>query len=169
MPGRIPVCGGEAQRYKLGIVIEPEPRANTATADKRPSFSLLQASCWLALVLIAAKAATPHPGSFASVPQRLITLLISSWTDVLFAVGCGAVAEVVVLVLGRWRRVVAIVRAIGLTFFAACAIYAVSAVGIFRYFSRPLTYELSGLIGNAAAIRSSVFARGSGSITMPSL
>ena len=125
--------------------------------------SLLEASCWLALILIAAKAVTPNVTEFANISARLITLLISSWTDVLFAIAAGALGEIMLALVRRWRRVALVVRTLFLAFFAICAIYAVASIGLFRYFHRPLTFELLGLVGNAGAIRSSVLER----ITLP--
>ena len=60
------------------------------------------------------------------------------------------------LICARWNRLAAIMRTCFLGLFAFFVLYAIAAVGVFRYFHRPASYNLLGLIGNAAAIRSSV-------------
>ena len=147
----------------MPVVIEGKRDATLTNSRKRRGASLLEASCWLALILIAAKAATPDTPWFPNPSARLLTLLISSWTDVLFAVTGGVIGQAVVVAFGKWPRVARITRVLFLAFFAACAIYAVAAVGVFRYFHRPLTFELLGLIDRAATMRSSVMER----ITLP--
>ena len=148
------------------MVTERKPAAPRDTDARRPPVSLLQASCWLALILIVAKAVTPDASSFAGFSGRVVTLLISSWTDVLFAIGLGALGEIIVALVRRSHRAATIIRGLFLAVFALCAIYAVAAVGLFRYFHRPLTYELFGLIGNTATIRSSVMERITGAIAV---
>ena len=129
--------------------------------DKQPrgSISPVHASAWLAVVLIAAKAATWNEPWWPNLPQRLLELLMSSWTDASFALVCGAVGEAVARIVGRSRRAASITRGVFVAFFAACAFYAVVAVGLFRYFNRPLTFPMLGLIGDAAAVRSSIAER----------
>ena len=129
----------------------------------RPRGSLLIASCWLAVILVAAKAACGEIPWLPHLPARLLTLIASSFSDVLFALALGVIAQVSLLLVRRWRRVAAVVRAGFLAFFAACAAYAVAAVGLFHYFRRPLTAALLGMIGNAATVRSSIVER----ITLP--
>ena len=68
-----------------------------------------------------------------------------------------------VAAVARWARLAVVMRATFLLLYAFFAAYAVMAVGLFRYFNRPLTYDLLGLVGNAAAIRSSLAER----ITLP--
>ncbi|MDQ6655066.1 MAG: hypothetical protein M3Y80_04550, partial [Verrucomicrobiota bacterium] len=110
---------------------------------KRASLSVLAAACWLALFLVVAKTAGsdlpwwPEPGS------RLGIVVAGSFTDVLFALGFGLFAAAVVLVSGRGAGAL---RVLSLVLFAICALYAVIAAGVFRFFHRPLTYELLGLI-----------------------
>lgn len=124
--------------------------------------SLLQASCWLALILLLAKAATAGAW-FPNPAARLLVLIASSYRDLLFALGCGLVGEFALWLVRNSRTSSAFVRAFGLGLFALFAGYAVAAIGLFRYFNRPVTYELLTLVGNAAAVRSSIFSR----ITVP--
>ncbi len=84
---------------------------------------------------------------------------MSSWTDVLFALVCGTLGELAVRTISRARRVAALIRGAFLAFFAICALYSVAAIGLFHYFNRPITFELLGLIGNAAVVRSSIIDR----------
>ena len=84
---------------------------------------------------------------------------MSSWTDVVFALAAGAIGEALVRTTRRWPRLGFVLRSVFIIFFALCALYAVAAVGLFRYFNRPLTFQMLGLIGDASAVRSSVTAR----------
>ncbi len=129
--------------------------AHNLPSQRRP-ISLLNASCWLALILILAKAATWDKPWFPQLPTRLLGLLMSSWADALFAVGFGLLGEILLRATQRWKIISAFLRAVFLFFFAACAIYGIAAVGLFRYFNRPATFELFGLVGNATAVRSSI-------------
>ena len=88
---------------------------------------------------------------------------MSSWTDALFAIVCGLVGAFAVRATQRWSNVAAVLRGVFLGFFALCAIYGVAAVGLFRYFNRPVTFGVLGLIGNATAVRSSIAER----LTLP--
>ncbi len=119
---------------------------------------MLWAGCWLALFLVTAKALSGDIPWWPNLPARLLTLVASSWRDVFFALICGALGELVARVF-RSHRSARIVRTGFLFFYTACAFYAVGAIGVFRYFNRPLTYDLFGLIGNAAAVRSSIMER----------
>ncbi|MGI8819951.1 MAG: sulfatase family protein [Chthoniobacterales bacterium] len=122
--------------------------------------SLLSAACWLALFLVVAKTAASELPWWPGLPTRLVTVVAASFSDVLFALTAGFAAAATVFAFGRGRRLTTtIVHAAGMTLFAVCAAYAVVALGVFRYFHRPLTYELLGLIGNLAAVRSSIAAQ----------
>lgn len=142
----------------MGVQSEGE-RTRKIAAEPRRDLSLLRASCWLALFLVAAKAATWTERKFPGLTTRLLELLMSTWTDVLFALCCGALAELVIFTLPRRSRTATFVRGTVIGFFALCALYGVAAVGLFHYFNRPLTFELLGLIGNAAVVRSSIWQR----------
>ena len=123
------------------------------------SASLLQASCWLALLLIVAKAFSWTDAWESGVATGLVTLAMASWTDVLFALGCGAVGEAVVWLVRRHRRLATIVRGSFIALLTLFAVYGIVAVGVFHYFMRPLTFELLTMIGNAATVRSSIAER----------
>ncbi|MFN2475040.1 MAG: sulfatase [Chthoniobacterales bacterium] len=110
----------------------------------------MSATCALALVLVFAKAASD---------SRAITIVASSYRDLFFAVCAGAIAAAVLSLARRWNVGAAIVRSLALVIFALFAGYAIAAVGLFRYFHRPVTYDLLTLVGNAAAVRSSIFQR----------
>lgn len=120
---------------------------------------MLRAGCWLACFLVVAKALTPDLRWWPGLPSRLLIVLASSWSDALFALVCGGIGELALLAVRRWPRVAAVTRAGFLILFAFFAVFAVAAIGLFRYFHRPGTYNLLGLIGNAAAIRSSIAER----------
>jgi hypothetical protein len=96
------------------------------------------------LVLIAAKAVTPLETWHRDSHGPLLTLLTSSWSDVLFALGSGVIGELAVLLVRRWRRVATTIRVLILGFFALCAVYAVAAIGLFRYFSGRSPMSWSG-------------------------
>ena len=89
----------------------------------------------------------------------MLAVASASFHDVLFAVTCGAIGELLVLLARRWPPVASCLRLLFVAFFAICAAYAVAAVGLFKYFNRPLTFELLTLVQNAAMIRSSVAER----------
>lgn len=124
---------------------------------------MLRAGFWLALLLIVAKAATLGLPALSDLPRSALTLLMASWSDALFALSCGTIGEVVLRILRRWPRLSAAVRAVLLGLFALCAAYAVASVGLFRYFNRPLTFQMLTLVDNAAIMRSSILER----ITVP--
>ena len=141
-------------------MIEPES-SHALTSHPRGSAApsgLLRASLLLAVCLVATKACSadfawwPKPGA------GLLMLIAASWSDVLFALACGLIGELVWLVTRR-SRLAGVVRVTVLLVYAFFAMYAVAAIGLFRYFNRPLTYDLLGMVGNGAAIRSSLFAR----------
>lgn len=122
--------------------------------------SLIAASCWLALFLVVAKAFSWRDSWVQEFGQGAATLLASSWTDVLFALGCGVAGQLVTLVAGlSSKRAAALVRRSFLALFVVFAIYGFVSIGLFRYFTRPLTFQLLTLVANAAAIRSSVAER----------
>ena len=128
-------------------------RLNIATAP-RDHVSLLRAGLWLALVLVGAKAAVViQPYSH----YPLLRLPEVSYTDVIFALTLGALTGLAVRAAARQRP--AFAHALSgaiLGIFTLCAIYAVVSVGVFGYFLRPLTYDLIGLVSDAAAVRSSI-------------
>jgi arylsulfatase A-like enzyme len=124
---------------------------------------LLRAGSWLACFLVAAKALSPNLAWWPDLLERLDILLASSWSDALFALACGAMGELILLTCARSNRLTGIVRSGFLVVYALFVVYAVAAIGVFRYFHRPATYNLLELIGNAAAIRSSIGQR----ITFP--
>ncbi|MEP6809663.1 MAG: sulfatase [Chthoniobacterales bacterium] len=126
-------------------------------AGVRPD--LLAAGCWLAIFLVAAKAFSGDIPWWPGLTERLLSLIASSWSDVLFALAVGLVGEIVVRALSRWQKLARLLQGAVLIFLVLAAFYAVIAVGIFQYFKRPLTYQLIGLVGNAAAIRSSIWER----------
>src|SRR3954452_15542998 len=121
-------------------------RGNVGRSERAP-VSLLQASCWLALILVITIAVTL--GGRWYLPQRFWVLAMAAWTDVLFAIACGVIAEATVRAVQRWSRVATALRALFLALFALFAGYGVAAIGLYRYFNRPLTFQVLGLIGNA--------------------
>ncbi|MDQ2919873.1 MAG: sulfatase-like hydrolase/transferase [Verrucomicrobiota bacterium] len=146
-------------RGLLALLVIEGVYLRSGEQQKKSGISLLGASAWLALLLIATKAATwdkPWLGHFF---ERLLGLLMSSWTDVLFALACGVIGTATVFVLQKLPRAAAIARGFFLGFFALCALYGVASIGLFRYFNRPITFELFAMIGNATAVRSSIFDR----------
>lgn len=124
-----------------------------------PLATLWPATGLLAVILVVAKAASGTAAWFPDVPVRLLAVLASSWADVFFALVCGAIGEITLRMLARSRRGTAIAWTLFYTIFAIFAAYAVAAVGLFRYFNRPLTYDLLGLVGNAVTVRSSIAER----------
>jgi uncharacterized membrane protein (Fun14 family) len=126
----------------------------------RRAGSLIQASCWLALLLIVAKACSwTEAWEEDGVAGGLMTLVMASWTDVLFALGWGALGEGVVWLVRRHLRMAAILRGIFIGLLTVFAVYGIVGVGVFHYFMRPLTFELLTMVGNAATVRSSIAER----------
>ena len=131
------------------------------TRSQRPLTprSLLWASGWLAIFLIAGKAAS---GGIVWWPQPaggVASLAAASWSDALFALACGVAGALALRLLARWPRGAKALRIGLLVLFTILALYAFVAAGIFQYFHRPLTLDLLGLIGNANAVRSSIAER----------
>ncbi len=135
----------------------------TTAAKPANALTVISASCWLAVFLIVAKACSGIVPWWPQLPRRVVTLVASSWSDVLFALGCGLLGALVVRGLTRWPRIASIARVIVLILFTAFVVYGVATVGLFRYFHRPLTFEMFGMVGNAGAIRSSLWER----VTLP--
>ena len=126
----------------------------------RAPVSLLRAALWLAVVLAGAKAVLlGAPRS----PRWLLDLVAVSFQDVLLAAAMGAVAEVAARAAAGRPALARVVRGVVLAFFTVCAFYVVLAVGIYQYFSRPLSYDLLRLVRNAATIQSSISER----LTLP--
>ena len=121
------------------------------------SGSLLRVSCWLALLLVIAKALSWNDAQARDF--SLVTVFTASWSDALFALVCGAIGELTLWLLSRWPRAAETARRVYLGFYALFAGYAFAAIGIFKYFNRPLTFPLLTLISNAAAVRSSIAER----------
>ena len=118
--------------------------------------SPLQTSVWLALVLIAVKAAALG----ALRPAYPMTKApMATAKDVLFALCAGLTVELVVRALHRWPSAARGVSHAFVVFCAACSIYAVIALGVFDYFGRQLTYDMLLLIKDAGAVRSSITER----------
>ena len=140
------------------MTAQTQPTSQSGGARSKP-LSLLTAAAWLAVLLIVAKAITPALPSLSDLPRRLLTFVMATWSDVLFALICGALGEIGLFVAQRSRRARAIVYYAFLVVFAVFAAYSVAAVGLFRYFNRPLTFDLLGMIGNAGAVRSSIAER----------
>lgn len=119
-------------------------------------FSPLRAALWLALVLVAAKAALFFDPEleFVGTPldaSAVLGLAMVSCKDVLFALCAGLLGE------GLWRlRRDRLVRHLLVGAYAVCALYAVIALGVFRYFNRPLSYDLIRFMHGGAAAWSSV-------------
>lgn len=132
--------------------MKPPPAANRSS-------SLFQASGWLALLLIAAKALSWTDAWERGLTNGAVTLAMASWTDALFALACGAVGDAFVWLLRRNPRRTSIFRRSFVALLTVFAIYGVAGVGVFHYFTRPLTYELLTMIGNAATVRSSIAER----------
>lgn len=125
-------------------------RAENETA--RRSVSLTQTSCWLAVILVICKAITLGPAELWKLPM-------ASCADVLFALVCGAMGELLAGLFAKWKRAAALVRGVFVALFALFAAYGVAAIGLFNYFQRPLTIYVLALIRNASVVRSSIFAR----------
>lgn len=127
-----------------------------AAKPERVPVSPLRAALWLALVLVGAKAVLLEmPRSW----RWVLDLAAVSFQDVLFAVALGVVAEIAARAAARWPALERSARGAALAVFTLCAFYVVLAVGIFQYFSRPLTYDLLSLVRNAATIQSSISER----------
>jgi arylsulfatase A-like enzyme len=122
----------------------------------RAPVSLLRAGLWLAALLVGAKAVLLDP------PRSwrwALDLAAVSLQDVLFALAAGAAGELAARAASRQPVLARVARGTALGFLTFCAFYTVLAVGVFQYFSRPLSYDLLLLVRNAAAIQSSVAER----------
>ena len=140
-------------------MIESKRADQKQRAPQATQLPLLGASCWLAVVFVLAKAVSGDIPWLPHFPARLLTLVACSWADVLFALSCGAIAELALLLTRRSARGRAVVTTSVLALFTVFAWYAVAAIGLFHYFNRPLTFDLLGLVGNAAVIRASILER----------
>ena len=153
-----------------GQKIEVQPTSDRVSKLEAPAgdyrltdqpLALLRASFWLALILVVTKAFSGHIDWWPGFPARLLTLVASSWSDVLFALAWGVFGVAVTLMLRRWRRMAALAHGVLLALFTLFALYAVAAIALFRHFNRPLTYDLVWLINtvSVAALQSSIEAR----------
>ena len=124
--------------------------------DRTHHFSPLRASLWLALVLVAAKAVLFFEPQLALAGVKVkgpaaFGLAMVSCKDVLFALCAGLAGE------GVWRLSRGrMMRAALVSGYAACALYAVIALGVFKYFHRPLSYDLMRFMRGGVAAWSSV-------------
>jgi hypothetical protein len=140
----------------IGTTGETERAEDTLRQRASP----LRLGLWLALVLVAAKAAllgAPRSGKWP------LDLAMASFMDVLFALAIGAVGEIGVRATARHAMIARTVRYTLLGLYLFSAGYSVVAVGVFEYFGRPLNYDLLRLVGNIRVIQSSIAER----ITVP--
>ncbi|MBI5688437.1 MAG: sulfatase [Verrucomicrobia bacterium] len=131
---------------------KPSGDPSSAAKPEHAPVSTLRAALWLAALLVGAKAVLLDP------PRSwrwVLDLAAVSFQDMLFALALGTVAEIA----ARGTALARVVRCVTLAVFTLCAFYVVLAVGIYQYFSRPLTYDLLSLVRNAATIQSSVSER----------
>ncbi|MCX6910036.1 MAG: sulfatase, partial [Verrucomicrobia bacterium] len=89
----------------------------------------------------------------------VLDLAAVSFQDMLFALAAGAVGEIATRTTARRPAFARAVCGMVLGFFTFCAFYTVLAVGVFQYFSRPLSYDLLVLVRNVATIQSSIAER----------
>ena len=116
----------------------------------------MQASILFVAVLLITKAV------LLGVPQSpgwIVTLAVVSFRDLLFALATGFVGEAAVFAAGRHRALARAIRRGFLGFLTLCVAYSVVSVGVFRYFLRPLSYDLLRMVSDAAAMQSSIAER----------
>jgi arylsulfatase A-like enzyme len=115
-------------------------------------------TAWLALALVAAKAA--HWSAPTLTREGLSSwgrdIAASAHADVLFALGVFAVAEMALVLSARWPRSQRILYRVFVVFGVACVVYAVASIQIFAYLRSPLTYPLLYLAGDMGTMRSSL-------------
>lgn len=123
-----------------------------------PTLAVSWASLWLAIFLVAAKGFSLRFDD-ESAWGKLLFLVAAAASDILFAGACGLFAAALCWLWKRSRRGSRLLWAALLFLFAFFVFYAVVAIGLYRYFNRPLTFDLLGLVGNAESIRSSIAER----------
>jgi arylsulfatase A-like enzyme len=128
-----------------------------------PPISLLWPGLLLAVILVAAKAATFERAWHPHFASRVFLLVMASASDVCFAIGVSLVGQLLVRATSSRPQIARWINRVWLGVLTLCAFYGAASVGLFRYFGRPLTYDLLRLVGNASAVRSSITER----LTLP--
>jgi arylsulfatase A-like enzyme len=115
-------------------------------------------SAWLAVALVAAKAAHWSAPQLdrKSLSEWGRDLSASAYADVLFALGVFVVAEALLAAATRWPRAQRLLYRGLIAFGVVCVIYGVASVQIFAYLRSPLTYPLLYLAGDMSSMRSSL-------------
>ena len=134
---------------------EASPAAHGAAAAAPGA---LWPSAWLALALVAAKAAhwSAPPLTREGLSDWGRDLAASAGVDLLFALGVFVGAEALLTLSARWPRTQRLLYRGLVVFGVVCVIYGVASVQIFAYLRSPLTYPLLYLAGDMGSMRSSL-------------
>ncbi len=123
-------------------------------------FSSVRLAAWLAIVLVLSKALSlERTRDF----WWLRDLSMASFGHVLFALGLGLVANLVLQTAGQGTSMALVLRTAFVAICVLSAFYSVVAAGVFNYFGRPLSYDLLKLVHGVGAVESSICGR----ITLP--
>ncbi len=133
-----------------------------AERTRRPS--AFWPTVWLVVALITIKGSYVAFSSFWdwATPKDYFSWLFVRWTagaaydDVLFAVGVGAAAAVLLFAVRRNERSTRIVFWTLLVFGAFAVLYAVIGRQVFSYYAAPLTYQLLSMSGETTKMWSSL-------------
>ncbi len=121
---------------------------------------------WLAVVLLAVKAAYVGPSNFWdwATPWDYLSFLYLQWVaaasqaDLLFALGVGLLAAISLRIAGRKRTVGRFIARLFFVFAVLAVLYAVVAREFFAWAAAPLTFQLLSLGGRPGEMMSSLAA-----------
>src|SRR5689334_5283061 len=138
------------------VVSTPTSNAPPAHVGKRSAFWL---GFWLAVALVAAKAVhlgVPAHFSLHGLSEYQRTLAILAHQDILFAIGLGLLAQLLLWLTHRWPIIQNTSWASLLLLGAVCAFYGVANLVIFDYVGAPMTYPMMRIGGNTSHMASSL-------------
>jgi arylsulfatase A-like enzyme len=135
---------------------EPGARANAAPTKPR---SVLWLCVWLAIGLIAAKAATPLSPAITPPPtaaERVRDVGVATANDLLYVTCIGLVAAALLRLTARWPRAQRIIWIAFAFLCTASLFYGIVTVPVFVYLGSPLTYPLLHVAGDLITMGSSI-------------
>jgi arylsulfatase A-like enzyme len=141
------------------MTLDAESKTDEATPRLPGASAAFWVALWLAVALVACKAASPKD-SFEVVAQtsaeKLRYLQVMTHQDLLYAAGLGVVGAAALFLARRHKRAASAGWATLILLGAASVLYGVASVPLFRYLGTPLTYPMLHVAGNVAHMGSSV-------------
>ena len=125
-------------------------------APRRSAFWL---AVWLAVALVFAKAihlGAPAAFTWSDISGYQRTLAIAAHQDILFAAIVGLVAQGLLMLTARWRKIQTLVWVHLVLFSALCAFFGIFSVFVFNFVGTPLTWSLVAIAGGFGDMSSSV-------------